>query len=115
MTLTMHYASRRRPAIRAFFRLSALIGALCLGSIAQAWAHAFPETQTPAAGAVVAVPQEVRITYDAALEPAFSSLVVSDARGKQVSSAKAEVDATTHKTMRVTLPAMPAGVYQVKW
>src|SRR5207245_451930 len=98
----------RCSAIRAFFRLSAVIGALCLGSIGQGLAHTLPETQTPAAGAVVSAPQEVRITYDAALEPTFSSLVVSDAQGKQVNSAKAEVDATTHKTMRVTLPALPA-------
>ncbi|MFC5522558.1 copper homeostasis periplasmic binding protein CopC [Polaromonas jejuensis] len=102
-------------AIRAFFRLSAVVSALCLGSIGQAWAHAHPETQSPVAGSVVSAPQEVRITYNEALEPAFSSLVVIDARGKQVNSAKAEVDATTHKTMRLALPTLPAGAYQVKW
>jgi len=111
----MYNSSLNYSAIRAFFRLSTVVGALCLGSIGQAWAHAQPETQTPGAGAVVSAPQEVRITYDEALEPAFSSLIVSDAQGKQVNSAKAEVDATTHKTMRVALPALPAGVYQVKW
>lgn len=111
----MHKSSFRSSAIRASFCLSAVVSALSLGSIGQAWAHAQPETQTPVAGAVVSTPHEVRITYDEALEPAFSSLVVSNAQGKQVNSAKAEVDTTTHKTMRVALPALPAGEYQVKW
>lgn len=103
------------PAIHAFFRLSAVVSVLCLGSIGQVWAHAHPETESPVAGSVVSAPQEVRITYDEALEPAFSSLIVTDARGKQVNSAKAEVDATRHKTMRVALPTLPVGEYQVKW
>ncbi|WP_211454184.1 copper homeostasis periplasmic binding protein CopC [Collimonas antrihumi] len=101
--------------IHAFLRLSVIAGVLSLGSIGQAWAHAQPETQTPVAGAVVSAPQEVRITYNETLEPAFSSLVVSNAQGKQVNGAKAEVDTTTHKTMRVALPTLPAGEYQVKW
>lgn len=97
-------------------RLSlAAFSALCLASIGQACAHAQPETQSPLAGTVVKAPAEVRITYDEALEPAFSSLVVSDAQGKQVNSVKAEVDGATHKTMHVSLPALPVGVYQVKW
>jgi len=111
----MHHSFLNLPAIRTFFRASAVVSALFLGSIGHAWAHAHPETQTPLAGAVVSAPQEVRITYDEALEPAFSSLIVSDAQGKQINSAKAEIDATTHKTMRVALPTLPPGVYQVKW
>jgi hypothetical protein len=111
----MHNASFHYSAVRAFFRLCAVVSALCLASIGQAWAHAHPESQSPVAGAVVSAPQEVRITYDDALEPAFSSLSVSDASGKQVNSAKSEVDASTHKTMRVALPVLPAGEYQVKW
>ncbi|TBR72415.1 MAG: copper resistance protein CopC [Burkholderiaceae bacterium] len=111
----MHNSSFPCSAVRGFFRLSAVVGALCLGCIGQAWAHAQPETQSPGAGAVVNAPQEVRITYDEALEPAFCSLIVRDARGKQVNSAKAEVDPITHQTMHVALPALPPGVYQVKW
>ncbi|HCE08424.1 MAG TPA: copper resistance protein [Oxalobacteraceae bacterium] len=111
----MHHSSFHCSAVRAFFRAAAVVGALSLSSIGQAWAHAHPETQSPVAGAIVIAPQEVRITYDEALEAAFSSLIVSDARGKQVNSAKAEVDAATRKTMRVALPTLPAGEYQVKW
>ena len=104
-------------SVRTLLRLIALtvLSALCLGGIGQAFAHAHPETQSPLAGAVVSAPQEVRITYDEALEPAFSSLIVNNAQGKQVNSAKAEVDSATHKTMHVPLPALPVGVYHVKW
>ncbi|SFI39729.1 hypothetical protein SAMN04515618_12140 [Collimonas sp. OK307] len=111
----MHKSFFHGSAIHFFLRLSAIAGILGLSSIGQAWAHARPETQAPVAGAVVSAPQEVSITYNEGLEPAFSSLVVSNAQGKQVNSAKAEVDATTHKTMRVALPSLPGGVYQVKW
>ncbi|TBR77830.1 MAG: copper resistance protein CopC [Burkholderiaceae bacterium] len=111
----MNDFSANRSTLGAFLRWSAIIGALCLGNIGQVWAHAQPETQTPIAGAVVSAPQEVRISFDEALEPAFSRLIVSDARGRQVTTAKAEVDAVKHKTMRVALPALPAGEYQVKW
>ncbi|PUA20501.1 copper resistance protein CopC [Glaciimonas sp. PCH181] len=109
------YLSTRAVFLRSFLRLLTVVGALCVGGIGQAWAHAQPDTQSPLAGEIVSAPSEVKITYNEALEPAFSSLIVSDAKGKQVNSAKAEVDATTHKTMRVPLPALGAGKYQVKW
>jgi methionine-rich copper-binding protein CopC len=111
----MDKSSFHGSTLGAFLRWPAIIAALCLGGIGLVWAHARPETQAPAAGAVVSAPQEVRITFDEALEPAFSRLIVSDARGRQVTTAKAEIDAITHKTMRVALPALPAGEYQVKW
>ncbi len=84
----MNDLSANRSALGAFLRWSTIIGALCLGNIGQVWAHARPEAQTPAAGAVVSAPQEVLITFDEALEPAFSRLIVSDARGRQVTTAK---------------------------
>lgn len=111
----MHKSFIHSSAIQAFLRMSFIATVLGLSSIGQASAHARPETQTPAAGAVVSAPHEVSVTYNEGLEPAFSSVVVSNAQGKQVNTAKAEVDATTHKTMRVALPTLPAGEYQVKW
>ncbi len=111
----MHKSFFHGSAIHSFLRGSVIVGVLSLSSIGQAWAHARPEAQTPVAGAVVSAPQEVSVTFNEGLEPAFSSLVVSNAQGKQVNSAKAEVDATTHKSIRVALPSLPSGVYQVKW
>ncbi|WP_250453011.1 copper resistance protein CopC [Caballeronia sp. ATUFL_M2_KS44] len=78
-------------------------------------AHVFPRTQVPAAGATVAPPAEVRIDFDGPLEPAFSSLVVDDASGKQVNIAKSGVDAQHQEAMAVALPPLQPGHYTVHW
>jgi methionine-rich copper-binding protein CopC len=100
------------------FANKALRGALAASSImvAQlAFAHAHPKAQTPAPDATVSMPHEVAIDYTEGLEPAFSTLVVIDAQGKQVNSAKSSVDTTDKKHMSVTLPELKPGAYQVEW
>jgi methionine-rich copper-binding protein CopC len=87
----------------------------CFAVIGHAAAHAHPKTEVPADGATVAAPPEVSIVFDDALEPAFSSITVSDAQGHPVTTAKAELDAVTHKNLHVSLPALAPGAYQVKW
>jgi methionine-rich copper-binding protein CopC len=79
------------------------------------WAHAHPKSETPADGATVVAPSEVSIVFDDALEPALSTLTVSDAQSHAVTGAKAELDAGTHKTLTLKLPALVSGTYQVKW
>jgi methionine-rich copper-binding protein CopC len=88
---------------------------VCLVLAAHANAHAHPKTEMPADGATVAAPPEVRIAFDDALEPAFSSITVSDAQGHAVTTAKAELDAVSHKVLHVDLPALAPGTYLVKW
>ena len=78
-------------------------------------AHVFPQKQEPGAGATVASPAAVKITFDGPLEPAFSSLTVTDAAGKQMNTAKAAVDAHDPAVMTVPLPALSAGHYTVHW
>ncbi|SAK91782.1 copper resistance protein CopC [Caballeronia hypogeia] len=92
-------------------------GACALGLMwaVAASAHVFPRTQVPAAGASVSPPSEVRINFDGPLEPAFSSLTVTDASGKQVNVAKAAVDAQHQETMAVALPPLQSGHYTVHW
>ncbi|PPK42491.1 hypothetical protein B0G57_11830 [Trinickia symbiotica] len=80
-----------------------------------ALAHVFPKTQEPGAGATVASPPQVRITFDGPLEPTFSSLSVTDAKGNTVSAGKAKVDSEHPAVMSVALPALPAGHYTVHW
>ncbi len=79
------------------------------------WAHPHLKTEIPAADAVVAAPSEISIVFDDAIEPAFSSLSVSDSLGHPVTVAKAELDAATHKQMRLSMPTLAPGVYEVKW
>jgi copper resistance protein C len=80
-----------------------------------AFAHVFPQKQEPGAGATVASPAQVRVTFDGPLEPAFSSLTVSDASGKQVNIGKSSVDARQAALMVVALPVLAAGRYSVRW
>lgn len=80
-------------------------------------AHAFPDKSSPEVGATVAkAPQQVKVWFDGELEPVFSTLVVKDASGKQVSPGKGQVDANDHTLLEAGLPAvLPSGKYQVYW
>jgi len=79
-------------------------------------AHAYPTHQVPSAGATVGSSvKEVAIDFDDGLEPAFSSIDVTDAAGKSVIAAKAVVSATDKKHMSVALNSLQAGDYAVAW
>ncbi|CAM2172774.1 copper resistance protein C [Paraburkholderia sacchari] len=92
------------------------VGALALAGAQLAWAHAHPTHQQPPAGSTVTTAQNtVVIDFDDALEPAFSSIDVTDAAGKSVIHGKAAVDPANGKRMSVALAALAAGKYTVKW
>jgi len=91
-------------------------GALALAGAQLAWAHAYPTHQQPPAGSTVTTAQNtVVIDFDDALEPAFSSIDVTDPAGKSVISGKATVDAANSKRMSVALDPLTAGKYTVTW
>jgi copper resistance protein C len=94
-------------------RAAALLAGITLASAA--FAHVFPQKQEPGAGATVAAPSQVKVTFDGPLEPAFSSLTVTDASGKTVSTQKSAVDAQQPAVMTVPLPSLAAGHYTVHW
>jgi methionine-rich copper-binding protein CopC len=91
------------------------VAALFAGSCGLAWAHAHPKSAMPAADAVVAAPAAVDIEFSEALEPAFSTLTVSDLHGRAVTNTKAEVDASAHKRLHLPLPVLAPGDYEVNW
>jgi methionine-rich copper-binding protein CopC len=94
-------------------RAAALLAGITLAGAA--FAHVFPQKQEPGAGATVAAPAQVKVTFDGPLEPAFSSLTVTDAGGQQVSTQKSAIDARQPAVMTVPLPALAAGHYTVHW
>lgn len=97
-------------------RARILAGALTLAAVQFAYAHAYPTHQVPPAGATVAATQnEVVIDVDDSLEPAFSSIDVTDAQGKSVIRGKSAVDAANRKRMSVALGALSPGKYTVAW
>ena len=90
--------------------------ALVWGGLQSAWGHAFPQREEPSAGATVAVaPALVRIWFDAALEPAFSSLRVQTARGQPIPHEEGQVDAGNATLLTVRLPPLASGTYRVLW
>ena len=105
--------NNRRDGLSAVVRLPMLLAGLAFAGAAMA--HVFPQKQEPGAGATVASPAQVKVLFDGPLEPAFSSLTVSDASGKQVSTEKATVDAHQPAEIAVPLPPLPAGHYTVHW
>ena len=97
---------------------SALILAAGLAVIAAqpAAAHAHLDRAEPGVGATLAAaPAQVRIWFTEALEPAFSTITVTDATGGDVGQGKATVDAGNAKLLELGLKTLPPGTYRVKW
>jgi methionine-rich copper-binding protein CopC len=68
------------------------------------------------AGATVTTSQkDVIIDFDDGLEPAFSSVTVTDVHGNAVTSGKTVVDAPNGKRMSVALSPLSRGIFTVSW
>ena len=89
-----------------------LFCSLLLGA-SPAAAHAFLDHAEPRVGNTVrTAPREVTCWFTQNLEAAFSSMVVRDSAGAQVSVGRASVSGNT---MRVALKPLSPGVYKVSW
>jgi methionine-rich copper-binding protein CopC len=89
---------------------------LLLAAAAPAWAHVFPDHSEPRVGhSLDAPPPAVRIWFDGAIEPVFSTLRVEDAGRRRVDRDDAHVDPADRTLLEVSLPPLPSGRYQVFW
>jgi copper resistance protein C len=87
-----------------------------LGS-APAQAHALLDHASKLVGSTVrtaprTAPREVMLSFTQNLEPAFSSVQVTDANGARVDQGKAQISGST---MRVGLKSLSPGTYKVHW
>ena len=99
---------------RRSITMLAASAALLVGGTVAALAHAHLVRATPAAGGTVqAAPTEVMLRFSEKLEPKFSSVIVRDSEGKQVSKGDAIVDKSDRMIM--VLPPLEPGVYKVEW
>jgi methionine-rich copper-binding protein CopC len=77
-------------------------------------AHAFLDHAEPKVGSTVrSPPAAVTLTFTEGVEPAFSRIDVADGQGKALA-----IGALEHPdapTLRVSLPALAGGRYQVRW
>jgi methionine-rich copper-binding protein CopC len=79
-------------------------------------AHAFLEhSDPPVGGKVHSAPAAVRIWFTEAIEPAFSSVQVLDATGKQVDKKDTHSDRSNRSLLEVSLPRLGPGTYKVIW
>jgi copper resistance protein C len=84
---------------------------LMAGTAAEA--HAFLDHAEPRVGSTVpTAPRELVLSYTQNLEPAFSSVEVSDANGARVDLGKPKIGASF---MRVGLKPLSPGTYRVRW
>jgi copper resistance protein C len=60
-------------------------------------------------------PREVKLNFTEQLEPAYSTLRVSNAKGVQVDRHDAHVDASDPLLLRATLDPLDPGSYTVTW
>ena len=89
--------------------------AVLLATATPVWGHAFPDHSEPRVGHTVAAPPAVRIWFDGAIEPVFSTLRVEDADKRRVGKNDAHVSPIDRTLLEVSLPPLAPGRYQVFW
>jgi methionine-rich copper-binding protein CopC len=90
--------------------------ALACFAASPALAHAFLDHALPRVGSdLPSAPTTVMIWFTQELEPAFSTLEVTDQSGNRVDGGDAQVDAKDATILRATLQALPPGFYKVAW
>jgi methionine-rich copper-binding protein CopC len=90
-----------------------IIPLLLLLVTGEASAHAFLDHAQPRVGNTVATaPREVTLWFTQKLEPAFSSMTVTNAAGQRVDTGKTRVSGNQ---MSVSLRSGGAGTYRVNW
>lgn len=81
-----------------------------------AWAHAFLDHADPKVGGTLTnSPTEIKIWFTQNVEPAFSTIQVQDAQGKEVDKKDSHLAAKDKSLLAVSVPQLPAGTYTVTW
>ena len=94
--------------------LAAVLGAG--GAVGTAQAHAFLDHASPAVGsAVVTAPAVVTLWFTQDLEPAFSTLSVTNQAGQRVDLGNQRVPPGQPAELQIGLKPLPAGTYTVNW
>lgn len=91
------------------------LGLVCLAASA-ASAHAFLDHANPAVGSSLPKsPQVIRIWFTQGIEPAFSTIEVTDGSGRRIDDDDSQVDAADRTQLFETLKPLPPGTYKVHW
>jgi len=95
-------------------KLWLVVHAMALASFCDAsCAHAFLEQSDPRVGSTVrAAPRAVELQFSQDLEPAFSTVVITDASGQRVEAGEPII---SRNVIRIPLRELGAGRYRVDW
>lgn len=98
-------------------RTLALLWLVGLGSVSQLEAHAFLQEAAPGVGSTVAhSPNEIRIKFTEAVEPAFSRIqVFGGSHNREVDKGDVHLDKSDHAALEVSVPSLAPGTYKVSW
>ena len=95
---------------------TAIAFAASLFAAAPAYAHAFLDHADPAVGSTVAAsPPLVTLWFTEHIEPAFSTVTVTDAAARRVDLGNAHVPPDNPAELRVEMKPLPPGTYTVHW
>jgi len=93
--------------------IAVIVPVLLVLVMGEAVAHAFLDHAEPRVGNKVATaPREVTLWFTQKLEPAFSSMTVTNAAGQRVDTGKPRVSGNQ---MSVSVRSGGAGTYRVNW
>jgi methionine-rich copper-binding protein CopC len=93
--------------------MAGIVPLLLLLVTGKATAHAFLDRAEPRVGNTVATaPRQVTLWFTQKLEPAFSTITVTNATGERVDTGKARVSGNQ---MSISLRSGGAGMYRVNW
>ena len=95
---------------------AALAAAALTNAAPAAWGHAFLDHASPAVGSSVPTsPQAVTLWFTQDLEPAFSSVQVTDDAGQRVDLGNARIPQSSPAELQIGLKSLPPGTYTVSW
>ncbi len=78
-------------------------------------AHTRPLAHRPVGATVSTPPKQIAITFSESVEPAFSSIEVTDAAGNRDDTGKPQVAADDRQVLIVALQPLGPGAYKVVW
>ncbi len=96
------------------FRTAAAAAFLFLPSLAHAHAH-LRQAEPAVGGTVRSAPTQVDLMFSEAVEPRFSTVVVTDVAGAKVDKGDLHVVAGDGKHLVVSVGALKPGAYIVNW
>ena len=92
---------------------SALV--LVFAAVPSALAHAHPMVMKPAPDSAGPAPSSISISFSEAVEAKFSSIQLTDEKGKSVDSEASRPKPNDPKTLILAVPELTAGTYTVHW